>query len=421
MFMNHNKREVIIETYRKGYEEYIISLLMKCFKSYSKYGLSLKELLELPKRDPSIKLENIFIAFVDGKPAGLIQVVERKIRIIGGAIVDVAGIANVCVVEEYRGLGISSKILDAIHNRYREKKYPLAALLAGYGSIAHSIYLKNKYIDIHSTSSLILSYNDLKILSSMNVNSSKWILEVLNEKYLRNIRGIYDNETSNYTGTIVRDETYWSRKIFGSHPLHTFFYGSINPRFDKVIVSKHDSTPIGYALISSWLNQATLVPQGRVLIKEFYSTGSCIEKIIVLISLIDNIVSELKPKSIVVYSPIIQVFRDVIGLGKILLTDEIYMFKALNVESLVEKIIEGLDLVAQKYGLARGFSIKIGRDYYGSGNILIEASIDGLVKLSFASGIDYLLVNREVTTSNSRLVKLLLQDYKTHIDYIDRW
>ena len=417
----HHYKEIVVEKYRRGYEEYVIDLLLKCFKSYSRYGLSLKELLELPKRDPGVKLENTFIAFVDGEPAGLIQVVERKIKIIGGVAVDVAGIANVCVLEKYRGLRISSKILDIIHNHYTEKGYPLAGLLAGYGSIAHSIYLKNKYTDIHSTSSLMLSYGDLRKLSSISIGSNKWIIRTLDRKHYEKVVELYDDETSNYTGTVVRDKTYWNTKVFNNHPLHTFFYGSISPRFDKIIIDKHSSTPIGYALISSWLNQAALIPPGRVLIKEFYSIGSSIEKIFALSSLINSIISELKPKSITIYSPIIQAFKNTIGLGRIFLTDETYMFRTLNVESLAEKVVKGLGLIVQKYGLARDFTLKVGKDYYGGGNILIETSVEGLVKLSFACSVDSLLVDGEVTTSNSKLIKLLLQDYKTHIDYIDRW
>ncbi len=410
---------VVIETYSKGREDDVAFLLRECFQSYRRYNITVEEWLKYHERDPGVKPENTFIAYVNGKPAGLVQVVERKVKIVGEVSIDVAGIANVCVHPSYRGLGLSRETLAKVHEYYSNKGFIAAGLLAGYGSLAHSVYERLGYVNILHIESLMLSINDVSFISSKMLCGSKWSTKTISEEDLDVLMKLYSESTRELTGVIVRDRDYWVKKILHSHPLHTFFYSSIKLEYRRLIL--RDNNVRGYVLLHSWREEPRLLEPGKALIKEIYAMGNIYDYASILLTAIQWLREKVKPRSIVVYSHLAKELRDTLGVGIVLGCGEVYMFKPLKIKSFAEKIAKALNSIAEKQGLPK-ITLLVDREYFGEGDHVVEVNSKGLVKLAFASNITDAVIRGWINPrGNFLLLKLLLQSIKPYINYIDRW
>ena len=91
----------------------------------------------------------VYIAEVDGKPAGFSLIFIRT----GPPIMRLRGLGyidDLFVKEEYRGLGISSKLYREATKWFRQKGMRHVALTVGTGNEpAHSIYKKWGFFDYH--------------------------------------------------------------------------------------------------------------------------------------------------------------------------------------------------------------------------------------------------------------------------------
>ncbi len=410
---------IVIETYSKGKENDVVFLLRECFQSYRRYNITVEEWLKYRERDPGVKPENTFIAYVDGKPAGLVQVVERKVKIVGGISVDVAGIANVCVHPSYRGLGLSRRILTKVHDYYSDKGFIVAGLLAGYGSLAHSIYERLGYVNILHIESLMLSINDVNYVLGTTLREAKWSTRAISEEDVDTLTELYRRSTQKLTGVIVRDREYWIKKILYSHPLHTFFYSSVESEHRRLIL--RNGSVQGYVLLHSWKEEPQLLEPGKVLIKEVYTMGDIYDYASVFLTVIQWLEEKLKPRNIVVYTHLARKLRDILGVGIVLGCGEVYMFKPLKTESFAEKTAEALNSIAEEQGLPR-ITLLVNREYFGEKGHVVEANDKGLVKLAFTSNIiDAVMRGWINPRGNFLLLKLLLQSIKPYINYIDRW
>lgn len=410
---------VVIEQYRRGMEEDVVNLLRECFQSYRRYGVTAEEWLGYGNRDPGVKPENTFVAYVDGEPAGLVQIVERRIRIVGGEVVSVAGVANVCVHPRYRGLGLSKKILERVHEHYRSRGFAVAGLLAGYTSLAHGVYQRLGYVEVLHLESLALSLNDVNYLLNASVREGRWSTRAVEEGDLNTLTELYEEATKNLSGVIARDEEYWVSKIIRSHPLHTFFYSKNVPEHKRVVI--RDGVVRAYALIHTWREEPRLLEPGKALIKEVHACGGVRDHVLALLAVIRWLGEAVKPRSVVVYTHLARELREVLGVGVLLGCGEVYMFKPLEVSLFAERVAKGLNNVADDLGLPC-VTLLVGGEYFGYGNRVVEVDERGLVALALASDIEGAIERGWVIArGNSLLLRLLLQSIKPYINYVDRW
>ncbi|AMM53967.1 GNAT family N-acetyltransferase [Pyrococcus kukulkanii] len=261
----------------------IVSFMNSCFRTYREWNLTVEKFKVWLESDEGIKQENMFFYLCDNKIAGMIQIVERFVKI-GDSFKSCAGIANVCTKQEFRGRGIAKKLLEEVLN-YAKENYEICALLAGYGELAHAIYRKYGFKDSYFTEYGIMLRDDL---NSTSIECP--YIRKANEKDVKGIVNLYNNYIllTGLSGVIKRNERYILEKFIKRTFWHTFFY---SPEQGNVIVFD-DGKLQGYA---STLEGPRI---GTVIVREIVGKDRDIVR-----DMLGYIFEKYNAKSLTIYAP----------------------------------------------------------------------------------------------------------------------
>ncbi len=188
-------------TYRKLKETELEQWFIHCMQVFSKKDYD-EGFLAYFKRhwhnDPWKDLQGIFVAVDGTKIVSTIRVFHREIYF-NGKVIKMGGIGEVSTNKEYRGQGLSTKLLEMAIDYMKDKNINVSLLFTGEDKI--TFYNR-------------LGYQNTKrkfALSKVKQNDNKafTVCKIDVEKDLKRISEIYDHYSGKLTGTILRNEFYW--------------------------------------------------------------------------------------------------------------------------------------------------------------------------------------------------------------------
>ncbi len=152
------------------------------------------------KNDPFLQKGDIKIIEVNGKIISSITIFRRKLNKGNHKGVLIGGIANVGTKKEERGKGFSSLLLKNAINYIKEKNFSYSLLFTGINSFYEKIGFKN----------IKTKHAIVKIKKKRNL---KWKIETFSEKYMTEIKKLYDFFNEKLPGTVIRDDSYWHANL----------------------------------------------------------------------------------------------------------------------------------------------------------------------------------------------------------------
>ncbi len=180
-----------------------LKLLCECFNdacSLVKYACN-GGLMELFTKYPYYKPAWIFIVKDGSEVASILYILNRLIRL-NGEIIKVGGVAGVCTSSKYRGKGYATKLLEYAVDELKGD-YDALALFTTYGSIAYSIYRKIGFRDIY-----LREYGIVPAIDLREINNKEWSISSASESDADALLRIYNSETYDLDGVLVRDSDY---------------------------------------------------------------------------------------------------------------------------------------------------------------------------------------------------------------------
>lgn len=195
--MTTTPEQNISVTNRPGREqlEQIYDILDECFAVGREY---FQERLDL---DTSYDPDTTWFATVGGKVAANVQIFPLSIRV-GQAVLQTGAMGSVAADPNYRGMGLTHKILAAQTHYMREAGYDISVLLAS----KHAFYEKAGWRLIPETAYAIEN-------QARGGQPDGYEIIPFEPRYLEDIRAIYEQFNQNRTYTVVRNETYWKDLI----------------------------------------------------------------------------------------------------------------------------------------------------------------------------------------------------------------
>lgn len=169
---------------------------------------------EIAKEDPCYKDSPIgFCAVENGKVVSYVGVMELKTRNLDGEVEGVGGIYGVSTLPSHARRGISTKLMERVHEYLREKSYRFSFLVTSKALVAYQLYLKFGYrdaVEFPSVQKIIRRRKGEQCEQREEKSSVDW-----NE-----ILELYNRFTANKTGFVVRDEQRFKllRKYYGIKP-----------------------------------------------------------------------------------------------------------------------------------------------------------------------------------------------------------
>lgn len=189
-------RKVIV-TNRPGRDqlEKIYDILDECFSVGRAY---FQERLDL---DSAYDPDTTWFATVDGKIAANVQIFPLSVRV-GQAVLQTGAMGSVAADPNYRGMGLTHKILAAQTDYMRETGYDISLLLAS----KHAFYEKAGWRLVPETAYAVEKQPGYE-------QPDGYEIIPFEPRYLEDIRSIYDQFNHYRTYTVVRNEAYWNDLI----------------------------------------------------------------------------------------------------------------------------------------------------------------------------------------------------------------
>jgi predicted acetyltransferase len=178
--------------------------------------------------DPYFNYQNILLARYNGESAGLIRIVPRKL-LRGTCSFSVAGISSVCLLPQFRGLGLSVSLMEQTLVYCKEYRYEIAFLFARRA--ADHYYTRFGFYGIASYSRVFVDSSLRAAQLQLSVSEADDVLYTLyNNAYEKCYRDCF--------GRIERTPGYWE-----------FIIKSIERRKDyRFYTIHHNEQPIGYLI-----------------------------------------------------------------------------------------------------------------------------------------------------------------------------
>ncbi len=212
---NENSMRKIIFKQADSEEELlqIADLASKTFSRRSYFDF-FEKIRRYQKEDFYFKPEFCFIAKENGKVVSHISITVREVKI-GGSVVRLAGISDVCTDKDYRGLGLSKQLmLNAID--YMKKNGFAFSLLYGIPNYYH----KFGYIESIPESYFMISRDN--ILEPEQVDISKYELNIgFDFSLLEDVKRLYQKQYLKCNGIALRpDKNFFYLSLINNH----FYY-----------------------------------------------------------------------------------------------------------------------------------------------------------------------------------------------------
>lgn len=220
---------------RPGDLKEIVRLLNVCFSTYRAWGLDGDRYIQWVEKDPGLGWENVYWAEEKGKLIGHLHVVRRWVRL-SGAWVETGGIANLATHPDRRRKGVARGLLQLALEELARDGVPLAALFAGFGEAAHSLYRKCGFSEAYFTRYAVISTLELPHPSQVEVR-------VATENDVGVVKQIYEETAAAWNGVVHRDEEAIRTRLFRSWGRHTFLQ---EPERPEVLIAEPAR---GYAVV----------------------------------------------------------------------------------------------------------------------------------------------------------------------------
>ena len=250
-----------ISRYESGDESRIASLLVDCFETFSSFGMNGEKWLEYQHTDPGLDLSAAFVARINSKAIGHVQMVFRDLKIGDTNFVRLACIGNVCVLPEYQRNDVARELLDHVHNQVLNMGLPLAALLVQPGSRAWSLYSKQGYRDVYLLEDVTCDLEEIRrMIKPLNESKIIVIRDYLSGDE-KSMLEIYNFASSSLVGIQKRDLDYWKRRYISVLTYDGFFYEPFDP--EKILIAEENGIICGYCFIN--------ILKGKGYIREIFS------------------------------------------------------------------------------------------------------------------------------------------------------
>jgi len=156
---------------------------------------------KLVKIDPRLRNSPVgFCAVENGHVVGYVGVMDLASRTLDGSVEYVGGIYGVATLPSHARKGVSTALMNRVHEHFRERNYRFSFLCTSHTLVAYSMYQKLGYTD------LLERPNAYKVLSP---KKAKAVEEQRSGKidFDRLLR-VYSEFVKGKTGFVVRDRAY---------------------------------------------------------------------------------------------------------------------------------------------------------------------------------------------------------------------
>jgi predicted acetyltransferase len=154
--------------------------------------------------DSSYKLDTTWVALVNGRVSSTVQIFPFEVRI-KKAKIKVAGVGNVAALPEFRGMGLSKKILLQQMEWMKDNHFPLSLLYTGI----HSFYEKLGWVTV-PVSVYRFKREDI---AGVTGDKDRYEVRPFAKGDIEAAAAIYDSFNENRTGARVRTVAYWHDQI----------------------------------------------------------------------------------------------------------------------------------------------------------------------------------------------------------------
>jgi ribosomal protein S18 acetylase RimI-like enzyme len=156
---------------------------------------------KLIKVDPRLKNSPVgFCAVENGRAIGYVGVMDLVTRTLDGNVEYVGGIYGVATMPSHARKGISTALMNRVHEHFRERNYRFSFLCTSHTLVAYSMYQKLGYTDLFERPSAYKVLNQKKAKAIEKQRSKKIDFDRLLE--------IFGEFAKDKTGLVVRDKAY---------------------------------------------------------------------------------------------------------------------------------------------------------------------------------------------------------------------
>jgi GNAT superfamily N-acetyltransferase len=139
----------VVRNYKKGDEVRLAQIYSECF------GPTTLRDVERWLRRAEVLPEHIFIAEVEGKLVGSVDLKLKKLHLGEEVYLKTGGIAGVCTDSDYRRKGIATNLMQQALNYVKQSGVSNSALFTDLDIPAHRIYSRLGFVDITTEKSFI--------------------------------------------------------------------------------------------------------------------------------------------------------------------------------------------------------------------------------------------------------------------------
>jgi ribosomal protein S18 acetylase RimI-like enzyme len=156
----------------------------------------------LVKIDPRLKNSQIGFCAVENKRAiGYVGVMDLATRTLDGNVEYVGGIYGVATLPSHARKGISTALMNKVHEHFKERNYRFSFLCTSHTFVAYSMYQKLGYTDLLERPSAYKVLNQRKAKTAVEQRSGKLDFDKLLKVYSEFAKG--------KAGFVVRDKAYF--------------------------------------------------------------------------------------------------------------------------------------------------------------------------------------------------------------------
>lgn len=156
---------------------------------------------KLGKIDPRLRNSPIGFCAIENKRAiGYVGVMDLATRTLDGNVEYVGGIYGVATLPSHARKGISTTLMNRVHEHFRERNYRFSFLCTGHTLVAYAMYKKLGYTDLLERPSAYKVLNPKKAKATAEQKSGKLDFDRLLK--------VYSKFVKDKTGFVVRDKAY---------------------------------------------------------------------------------------------------------------------------------------------------------------------------------------------------------------------
>jgi len=156
---------------------------------------------KLIKIDPRLRNSPVgFCAVENERAIGYVGVMDLVTRTLDGNVEYVGGIYGVATLPTHARKGISTALMNRVHEHFRERNYRFSFLCTSHTLVAYTMYQKLGYTDLLERPSAYKVLNQRKAKATVEQRSGKLDFD----KLLR----VYNEFVKGKTGLVIRDKAY---------------------------------------------------------------------------------------------------------------------------------------------------------------------------------------------------------------------